>query len=95
MLGALMMLGALVFLGCPLRALLRLAGGDLNGITALAGFLAGIGTGIVFLRNGFSLGRARTIAGPVAFAVCGLCRRRACGRAITAVGGASSARLRR
>lgn len=65
-LGALMMLGALVFLGCPLRALLRLAGGDLNGITALAGFLAGIGTGIVFLRNGFSLGRARTISGPAA-----------------------------
>ena len=68
LLGALMMLGALVFLGCPLRALLRLSGGDLNGITALAGFLAGIGTGIVFLRNGFSLGRARTISGPAAFA---------------------------
>jgi len=68
MLGALMMLGALVFLGCPLRALLRLSGGDLNGLTAMAGFLAGIGTGILFLKNGFSLGRARTIAGPVGFA---------------------------
>jgi len=65
-LGALMMLGALVFLGCPLRALLRLAGGDLNGLTALAGFLAGIGTGIFFLKNGFSLGRARTIEGSAA-----------------------------
>ena len=67
-LGALMMLGALVFLGCPLRALLRLAGGDLNGLTALAGFLAGIGTGIVFLKKGFSLGRSRTISGPTALA---------------------------
>lgn len=67
-LGALMMLGALVFLGCPLRALLRLSAGDLNGITGLAGFLAGIGTGIVFLRSGFSLGRARTITGPTAYA---------------------------
>lgn len=67
-LGALMMLGALVFLGCPLRALLRLSAGDLNGLTALAGFLAGIGTGIVFLRNGFSLGRARTIRGSAALA---------------------------
>ncbi len=66
-LGALMMLGALVFLGCPLRALLRLAGGDLNGITGLAGFLAGIGTGIFFLRNGFSLGRAHAISGPAAY----------------------------
>lgn len=76
-LGALMMLGALVFLGCPLRALLRLAGGDLNGLTALAGFLAGIGSGIVCLKNGFSLGRSRLLAGtaslagylPVLFAV--------------------------
>jgi len=68
LLGALMMLGALVFLGCPLRALLRLAGGDLNGLTALAGFLAGIGTGIFFLKKGFSLGRAHSIEGPVALA---------------------------
>ena len=63
-----MMLGALVFLGCPLRALLRLAGGDLNGLTAMAGFLAGIGAGIFFLRNGFSLGRAQTVSGPIAYA---------------------------
>lgn len=68
LLGALMMLGALVFLGCPLRALLRLAGGDLNGLTALSGFLAGIGTGIVFLKKGFSLGRSRTISGPTSLA---------------------------
>jgi uncharacterized protein len=66
-LGALMMLGALVFLGCPLRALLRLAGGDLNGLTAMAGFLSGIGTGIVFLKNGFSLGRAHKISGSAAY----------------------------
>ena len=68
LLGALMMLGALVFLGCPLRAILRLAGGDLNSITALAGFIAGILSGINFLKRGFSLGRARTIQGPVAYA---------------------------
>lgn len=68
LLGALMMLGALVFLGCPLRAILRLAAGDLNGITALAGFIAGIFSGIYFLKRGFSLGRARTLQGPVAYA---------------------------
>ena len=33
LLGMMMMVGALVFLGCPLRAILRLAAGDLNGIT--------------------------------------------------------------
>jgi YedE family putative selenium metabolism protein len=58
LLGAFVMIGALAFLGCPVRALLRLAGGDLNGITALAGLIGGVAVGIVFLRNGFSLGRA-------------------------------------
>jgi len=58
MLGAFIMIGALVFLGCPVRALLRLAGGDLNGITALAGIIVGALVGIFFLRQGFNLGRA-------------------------------------
>lgn len=62
-LGALMVIGALVFLGCPLRGILRLAGGDLNGLTGLAGFAAGIAAGIVFLRSGFNLGRASTHSG--------------------------------
>ena len=58
LLGAFMMIGALVFLGCPIRALLRLAGGDLNGITALAGIVVGALFGILFLKNGFNLGRS-------------------------------------
>ena len=57
-LGALVMIGALVFLGCPIRMLLRLAGGDLNAITALAGMVFGILVGIFFLKRGFNLGRA-------------------------------------
>ena len=60
-LGAFLMIGALVFLGCPIRALLRLAGGDLNGITALIGVVAGAAIGIFFLRKGFNLGRATKI----------------------------------
>ncbi|MCC8115554.1 MAG: YedE-related selenium metabolism membrane protein, partial [Planctomycetes bacterium] len=52
------MLGALVFLGCPLRMVLRLAAGDLNALVGLAGFIAGIGGGSVFLNRGFSLGRS-------------------------------------
>lgn len=58
MLGAFVMIGALVFLGCPVRAVLRLAGGDLNGITALAGIIVGAMIGICFLRRGFNLGRS-------------------------------------
>ncbi|MDR1318340.1 MAG: YedE-related selenium metabolism membrane protein, partial [Treponema sp.] len=45
------MIGALVFLGCPLRLMLRLGGGDLNALVGLAGFAAGIGLGSVFLRK--------------------------------------------
>jgi len=52
------MIGALVFLGCPVRAVLRLSGGDLNGLTALAGIVAGVLVGIFFLRHGFNLGRS-------------------------------------
>lgn len=62
-LGMAMMMGALVFLGCPLRAILRVAGGDLNGLTALAGFIGGIGVGIMFLKRGFNLGRAHVYTG--------------------------------
>ncbi|MBT9140482.1 MAG: hypothetical protein DDT30_01059 [Dehalococcoidia bacterium] len=52
------MLGALIFLGCPLRMLLRLSAGDLNALVGLFGFIAGIGAGVFFLKRGFSLGRA-------------------------------------
>ena len=58
LLGAFVMIGALVFLGCPVRMMLRLAGGDLNGITALVGLIIGILVGIFFLKRGFNLGRA-------------------------------------
>lgn len=51
-------IGALVFLGCPLRMVLRLAGGDLNAIVGMVGFAAGIGVGIYVLNKGFSLKRS-------------------------------------
>lgn len=53
------MVGALVFLGCPLRMVLRLAGGDANAIIGLLGFICGIGVGGLLLKKGFSLGRAQ------------------------------------
>ena len=57
-LGLFVMIGALVFLGCPLRMVIRLGGGDLTAAVGLLGFLAGILVGGVFLKKGFSLGRA-------------------------------------
>ena len=56
--GLFVMIGALVFLGCPLRMVIRLGGGDLTAAAGLLGFLAGILVGVVFLKKGFSLGRA-------------------------------------
>jgi len=58
-LGMFMMFGALIFLGCPLRMVLRLSGGDLTAIPAFLGFLAGVVVGTEFLKNGFNLGRSQ------------------------------------
>ena len=58
LLGMLVMIGALVFLGCPLRMVIRIGGGDLNAVVGLAGFIVGILVGVVFLKKGFTLGRA-------------------------------------
>ncbi len=56
MLGVFAMIGALIFLGCPWRALLRLAGGDWNAILGLLGLAVGIWIGTQFLKNGYNLG---------------------------------------
>lgn len=57
-LGMIMMIGALVFLGCPLRMVIRMSAGDLNAYVALVGFAAGVFTGTIALKKGFSLGRS-------------------------------------
>ena len=57
-LGVFAMIGALAFLGCPWRAILRLAGGDLNSLVGLAGLAVGVTGGVLFLKSGFSLGRS-------------------------------------
>lgn len=62
MLGITVMIGALIFLGCPLRMVLRLGGGDLNALFGIAGFVAGIGLGVVFLNKGFNLKRSYKIS---------------------------------
>lgn len=56
-LGFLVMVGCLMFLGCPFRMILRLAGGDLSAVAGLGGFIAGIVAGVFFLNRGYSLKR--------------------------------------
>jgi YedE family putative selenium metabolism protein len=58
-LGVFAMIGALVFLGCPWRAALRLAGGDGNAILGLLGLIFGIWIGTLFLKGGYTLGRTQ------------------------------------
>jgi YedE family putative selenium metabolism protein len=49
------MVGCLVFLGCPLRMALRVGAGDLNAVVGLVGFFAGTGLGAFALKKGFSI----------------------------------------
>ncbi|MDP2183424.1 MAG: YedE family putative selenium transporter [Actinomycetota bacterium] len=64
-LGFIFMLAALVFLGCTVRAWLRLGGGDLNALWGILGIAAGVVAGIAFLKRGFNLGRAKNLAKPL------------------------------
>ena len=57
-LGMFVMIGCLMFLGCPFRMILRLAGGDLNAVFGLVGFVAGILAGVFFLKRGYTLKRS-------------------------------------
>lgn len=56
-LGFFVMIGCLMFLGCPFRMILRIAGGDGNALFGLVGFVAGILCGVFFLTRGYSLKR--------------------------------------
>ncbi|MDR1870953.1 MAG: YedE-related selenium metabolism membrane protein [Deltaproteobacteria bacterium] len=58
-LGAFVGIGALIFLGCPWRALLRLAGGDWNAIFGIIGLAVGVLIGAYFISRNFSLGASQ------------------------------------
>ena len=56
--GMFVMIGCLMFLGCPFRMILRLAGGDFNALFGILGFVCGILIGVVFLKRGYTLKRS-------------------------------------
>ena len=72
LIGAFVMIGALAFLGCPLRMVIRMGGGDLNAFVGLAGFFIGILIGVFFLRKGFSLKRSYEVTRTEGFALPGV-----------------------
>ena len=61
-LGFCVMVGALMFLGCPLRMVIRLGGGDGNALFGLVGFALGILAGTLFLKGGFTLKKSQPMS---------------------------------
>ncbi|MDY6821306.1 MAG: YedE family putative selenium transporter [Deferribacterota bacterium] len=68
-LGLFMVVGALVFLGCPTRDIIRLAGGDLNALIGLFGLITGILIGLTFIKKGFNLGRSNRLPNITGWAI--------------------------
>ncbi len=54
--GILLIVGCSIFLGCPIRMILRLANGDFTAISAVIGLVVGVWIGFQFLKRGFYLG---------------------------------------
>ena len=59
--GAFLLLGCEVFIGCPVKALLRTAGGGAAGAIGLAGLVAGVLFAAAYLRDGYVLPTPREL----------------------------------
>ena len=55
--GVLLIVGSAVFIGCPIKLVLRLSAGDLSALAGAAGLVAGVWLGLKGLAVGVSLGR--------------------------------------
>ena len=58
--GIFMIFGCAVFIGCPIKMVLRLAAGDLTAVAGVLGLLTGVWAGLKGLANGVELGRPKT-----------------------------------
>jgi len=59
--GILLIVGCSVFIGCPIKMLLRISAGDLTALVGLAGLSAGVYVGMKFVEGGFSLGEPQAM----------------------------------
>ena len=57
MIGVLLIIGCSVFIGCPVKMVLRIAAGDIGALVGVVGLVAGIYVGLEFVENGFQLGK--------------------------------------
>jgi hypothetical protein len=56
LLGIFLVAGSSVFMGCPIKMMLRLGAGDLTAVAGFAGLAFGVWIGILYLRAGLDLG---------------------------------------
>ncbi|HWR57259.1 MAG TPA: YedE family putative selenium transporter [Thermodesulfovibrionales bacterium] len=70
--GILLIVGCAVFMGCPIKMVLRISAGDLTALIGVAGLSAGVFIGMKFLENGFSLGRPNDLPAANALLMPGL-----------------------
>jgi hypothetical protein len=61
LLGFFIIVGCAVFIGCPIKMILRLAAGDLTAIAATVGLIFGVWVGTRYIRAGFSLDRVKEL----------------------------------
>ncbi len=54
--GIVLIIGCAVFIGCPIKMIIRMAAGDLTALVGLAGLLAGVFIGLKFIEGGFRVG---------------------------------------
>lgn len=61
LIGILLVIGCSVFIGCPVKMILRIAAGDIGALAGLAGLAGGIYLGLEFIENGYQLGKPRRV----------------------------------
>ena len=59
--GFFIIVGCAVFIGCPIKMILRLAAGDLTAIAAVLGLMFGVWLGVKYIKGGFVLDQPKEL----------------------------------
>jgi len=70
--GILLIVGCSVFMGCPIKMILRISAGDLTAVVGLFGLAAGVYIGLKFVEGGFTLGKPMQLPAGNGFLIPGL-----------------------
>lgn len=72
LIGILLIIGCSIFIGCPVKMVLKLAAGDISAIVGFVGLVAGVYIGLEFVENGFQLGVASPVPRANGFIIPGI-----------------------